>query len=103
MVSPLTHPGLPLNEVCIPENSWFALQVLDDAYPEETRAVLGYLVEVTHELASMTEFLCEQFRDREIDQEWQKAKNRIKMACSVLGLRGEKILANCGPEMKALS
>jgi len=87
----------------IPENTWLALQFLQDAYPQQTGAVLGYLTEVTGELAKMTEFVCEQYRYRDINQEWLQAKERIEKACSLLGMEGEKILANCGPELKRLS
>jgi hypothetical protein len=87
----------------IPENTWLALQALEDAYPGKTGVVLEYLDEVTRELAKMTEFICEQYRHRDINQEWLQAKKQIEKACSLLGMQGEKILANCGPELKPLS
>lgn len=91
-----------LKEV-LPENTWFALQVLQDASPQETGAVLDYLDEVTRELKKMTKFLCQRYRRRDIDREWAQAKERIEKACSLLGLQGEKILAHCGPEPRPLS
>jgi hypothetical protein len=90
-------------EDCTPKKTWFALQTLNDAYPQETEEVLSYLTEVTGELAKMTEFLREQYRHRDVDQDWLQAKKRIEKACSLMGLKGEKILADCGPEMEELS
>jgi len=87
----------------LPENTWRALQVLGDPCPQEAEVVLDYLNEVTCELAKMTGFVCEQYRHRDIDQDWLQAKERIQKACSVLGAQGERILANCGPELKPLS
>ena len=87
----------------LPENAWRALHVLRDPCPQEAEVVLDYLNEVTSELAKMTGFVCEQYRHRDIDQEWLQAKERIQKACSLLGLQGEWILANYGPELKPLS
>jgi len=85
----------------LPENTWRSLQALRDAYPQQAEGVVDYLGEVTSELAKMTEFVCEQYRHRDIDQD--QAKERIEKACSLLGVQGQWILANCGPAMKRLS
>ena len=82
----------------LPENTWRALHVLRDRCPQEAEVVLDYLNEVTSELAKMTGFVCEQYRHRDIDQD--QAKERIEKACSLLGVQGQWILANYGPELK---
>jgi len=74
-----------------PKETWIALQTLKDAYPEETGIVLDYLGQVTHELATITEFLCEQYSRLELDP---RVRERIARACSLLGAQGEKILGN---------
>ena len=85
----------------VPEDPWIVLQVLHDAFPQETQVLLDYLDDLTRELARMTGFLCERHPLRDTDPDWGEAGERIKKACSLLGKRGEKILAIWGPRLKS--
>ena len=76
----------------IPEETWVALQALEDAFPEETGVVLAYLAAVTNELAGMIQFLCER---SESEEERRSTSERIERACSLLGQKGRRLLADC--------
>jgi len=67
--------------------------------PADAKNLCDYIDQLRGQLAAMTRFLCTHHHSASIE-EWVQAKPRIEKACSLLGLDGEKILANCGPEFK---
>ncbi len=77
-------------------------QKMNESLPNETEDLFDYVDLLRNEFARMTQFVCEDNRSSDITEEWLKTKKYVKRACALLGLEGEKILANCGPEMRPL-